>query len=120
MAQGIDVYNIDIAPTPVVFREARRYHAGCVITASHNPLDWNGLKFVINGRGLYENELDTMLDRVVQQQSTNFGRSVRGFSSYIEELLELAQSMQMVEEIKIGLDPGGERLVTIQIFCFEG
>ena len=107
MAQGIDVYNIDIAPTPVVFREARRYHAGCVITASHNPLDWNGLKFVINGRGLYENELDTMLDRVVQQQSTNFGRSVRGFSSYIEELLELAQSMQMVEEIKIGLDPGG-------------
>ena len=107
MAQGIDVYNIDIAPTPVVFREARRYHAGCVITASHNPLDWNGLKFVINGRGLYENELDTMLDRIVQQQSTNFGRSVRGFSSYIEELLELAQSMQMVEEIKIGLDPGG-------------
>lgn len=107
MAQGIDVYNIDIAPTPVVFREARRYHAGCVITASHNPLDWNGLKFVINGRGLYENELDTMLDRVVQQQSTNFGRSVRGFSSYIEELLELAQSMQLVEEIKIGLDPGG-------------
>jgi phosphomannomutase len=107
MAQGIDVYNIDIAPTPAVFREARRYHAGCVITASHNPLDWNGLKFVINGRGLYENELDTMLDRLVQQQSTNFGRSVRGFSSYIEELLELAQSMQMVEEIKIGLDPGG-------------
>jgi phosphomannomutase len=107
MAQGIDVYNIDIAPTPVVFREARRYHAGCVITASHNPLDWNGLKFVINGRGLYENELDTMLDRIVQQKSTNFGRSVRGFSSYIEELLELAQSMQMVEEIKIGLDPGG-------------
>ena len=33
--------------------------------------------------------------------------SVRGFSSYIEELLELAQSMQLVEEIKIGLDPGG-------------
>jgi len=67
MAQGIDVYNIDIAPTPVVFREARKYHAGCVITASHNPLDWNGLKFVINGRGLYENELDIMLDRAVQQ-----------------------------------------------------
>ena len=108
MGQGIDVYNIDIAPTPVVFREVRRYHAGCVITASHNPLDWNGLKFVINGRGLYENELDTMLDRVVQQQSTNFGRAVRFFSSYIEELLELAQSMQLVEEIKIGLDPGGE------------
>ena len=107
MAQGIDVYNIDIAPTPVVFREARKYHAGCVITASHNPLDWNGLKFVINGRGLYENELDIMLDRAVQQQSNNFGRSVSFFSSYIKELLELAQSIQMAEKIKIGLDPGG-------------
>jgi phosphoglucosamine mutase/phosphomannomutase/phosphoglucomutase len=48
LEQGIDVYNLDVAPTPIAFREARRYEAGLVVTASHNPLEWNGLKFIMN------------------------------------------------------------------------
>ncbi|MFZ0326897.1 MAG: hypothetical protein WAL66_06290 [Nitrososphaeraceae archaeon] len=106
IAQGIDVYDIEIAPTPVVFREARKYNAGCVVTASHNPLEWNGLKFIIEGRGLFENELNSMLGGSNPQPSTNPGRSFRCFSSYIEELLELAQKLEMKKGIKIGLDPG--------------
>ena len=43
MAQGIDVYNIGIAPTPVAFRESRKYRSALIVTASHNPLEWNGL-----------------------------------------------------------------------------
>ncbi len=41
MQNGIDVFNLKLAPTPVVFREARKYGAGIVLTSSHNPLDWN-------------------------------------------------------------------------------
>ena len=47
MEQGIHVYNLGVAPTPVVFRESRKYAAGIVITATHNPLKWNGLKLKI-------------------------------------------------------------------------
>ncbi|MCE2499098.1 MAG: phosphomannomutase [Nitrosopumilaceae archaeon] len=57
MEGGVDVYDMGVAPTPVVFREARRIGAGVVITSSHNPLVWNGLKFVIGGRGINESEL---------------------------------------------------------------
>src|ERR671925_1406002 len=63
MEQGIDVYNFDVAPTPMVFREARTYGSGFVVTASHNPLEWNGLKFIIKGRGIFEDELHTMLKK---------------------------------------------------------
>ena len=38
MEQGIDVYSLDIAPTPMAFREARKYQAGFIVTASHNPV----------------------------------------------------------------------------------
>lgn len=61
MAGGIDVYNLGMAPTPVVFREARKYGAGLIITSSHNPLQWNGLKFVIEGRGPNEKEFSDIL-----------------------------------------------------------
>ncbi|MGH9878909.1 MAG: phosphomannomutase, partial [Nitrososphaerales archaeon] len=60
MEQGIDVQNLGIAPTPFVFREARRYGAGLIVTASHNPLEWNGLKFILDGRGIFEQELQEL------------------------------------------------------------
>lgn len=57
---GLNVTDLGVAPTPVVFREARRYGAGVMVTASHNPLSWNGLKFVIDGRSIGQNHLDMM------------------------------------------------------------
>ena len=65
MEQGIDVYSLDIAPTPMAFREARKYQAGLIVTASHNPLEWNGLKFITEGRGIFENELDMLALRAI-------------------------------------------------------
>ena len=38
MKNGIDVFNLETVPTPVVFREARKYGAGLVIS-SHNQLN---------------------------------------------------------------------------------
>ena len=32
-----------------------------MITASHNPLEWNGLKLLVKGSGLFEEELNVML-----------------------------------------------------------
>lgn len=51
LASGSDVVGLGVAPTPVAFYEARRAGRGVVVTASHNPLEWNGLKFAVGGRG---------------------------------------------------------------------
>lgn len=51
LASGADVRGLGVAPTPVAFYEARRAGRGVVVTASHNPLEWNGLKFAVGGRG---------------------------------------------------------------------
>lgn len=57
MQNGVDVYNLGMVPTPVAFRESRKYGAGLIVTSSHNPIEWNGLKFIIEGRGINEKEL---------------------------------------------------------------
>src|SRR5262245_39813420 len=45
---GRDVLDIGIVPTPTVQLEVERHHAagGLALTASHNPIEWNALKFV--------------------------------------------------------------------------
>lgn len=103
MAGGIDVYNLGIAPTPAAFREARRYGAGVIITASHNPLEWNGLKFIINGRGLFEQELDSML-KSSSKHHGKFGSEYRISSRYADEVYEIAKGGA---KVKVGIDAGG-------------
>ena len=47
-ARGCDVVEIGICPTPTVQLAVRHHNAagGIVVTASHNPIAWNGLKFI--------------------------------------------------------------------------
>jgi phosphomannomutase/phosphoglucomutase len=48
---GCDVTDLGLAPTPLVHFAvcSRGFDAGAVITASHNPLDYNGAKFYARG-----------------------------------------------------------------------
>lgn len=61
MASGADVADLGVAPTPVAFYESRKAGGGgVVVTASHNPVEWNGLKFVVGGRGATAAEMDAI------------------------------------------------------------
>ncbi|MEW6062240.1 MAG: phosphoglucosamine mutase, partial [Bacteroidota bacterium] len=48
LQMGCNVIDLGICPTPTVSLAVERLHAagGIAITASHNPMIWNGLKFI--------------------------------------------------------------------------
>jgi len=48
LQMGCDVIDLGICPTPTVGLAVERYKAagGIAVTASHNPMIWNGLKFI--------------------------------------------------------------------------
>jgi len=104
MQCGIDVYNLGMVPTPVVFREARKYGAGVMITSSHNPIEWNGLKFIIDGRGLNEDELSV----IKNNQTTN--KSLIGNEKFIESeyITDVVNLVGLVKENPVTVvDIGG-------------
>ena len=51
---GADVVDVGLAPTPTIQLAVEHHHAagGLAITASHNPIEWNALKF-IGASGLF-------------------------------------------------------------------
>ncbi len=106
LEQGVQVFYLDIAPTPITFREARRHKGGIMITASHNPLDWNGLKFILNGRGLSEQDLESILTNKEYSPSKP-GSVFQITSSYVTDVLNFMQDRNHSHKKKIGLDPGG-------------
>jgi phosphomannomutase len=56
LAMGCDVVALGIVPTPTIQIAVEQLHAagGISITASHNPLAWNGLKFIASS-GMFLN-----------------------------------------------------------------
>ncbi len=48
MSVGADVIDVGVAPTPTVQLAVEHHHAGAglILTASHNPIEWNALKLV--------------------------------------------------------------------------
>ena len=56
---GRDVIEVGIAPTPTIqFMTASTDAAGgIVVTASHNPSEWNGLKFITKDGTFFDSEL---------------------------------------------------------------
>lgn len=104
MKNGIDIFNLETVPTPVVFREARNYGAGLVISSSHNPLEWNGMKFIIDGRGINEHELP----QIIQHQDilkTKIGIETEITTSYIEDAKKIIGDLE--NKPKIVVDIGG-------------
>ncbi|MFN4227483.1 MAG: phosphoglucosamine mutase [Candidatus Ratteibacteria bacterium] len=57
LTTGKNVIDLGIAPTPVVefFVEKNKKVGGIIVTASHNPIEYNGIKF-LSSKGTFLNE----------------------------------------------------------------
>jgi phosphomannomutase len=105
---GCDVLDLGIASTPALFREVaqRNLKGGLMVTASHNPPEWNGLKFVVEGgRGIFEEELNSLLSSNLTHPM-KVGQYSEIFSKYPEDLISHI-GKESCSGVKVALDLGG-------------
>ncbi len=108
LKNGIDVFNLETVPTPVVFREARKYGAGLVISSSHNPMDWNGMKFIIEGRGINESELLQIIEHQEILKS-RVGIQTDTTTSYIEDAKKIIGNLENKPDIIVDIGGGAAK-----------
>ncbi len=91
MAMGVDVINLDLATTPTVEMAvaAEGAQGGIILTASHNPVQWNALK-LLNDRGEFLNrEEGEDILRIADRQEIEYARVDQlGKESRKEEYLD--------------------------------
>ena len=114
MQNGIDVFNLGMVPTPVVFREAKEYGAGIMVTSSHNPIEWNGLKFILEGRGINEDELAIVKTKQVIKKE-KFGKETLLESNYITEAAKIIGSVKNNPEVVVDIAGGAARNIVPEL-----
>jgi len=105
---GINIVNIGIVTSPLLYYAAKQLpsKSGIMITGSHNPKNYNGLKIVINDSPISGLEILSLLsDEPISK--TNVGKEVYKknlMDEYIQEVL--SQSAEKPKKIKVVLDCG--------------
>ena len=102
---GINVINIGLVSTPLLYFAAKKnkHKSGIMITGSHNPKNYNGVKMVINDNPVSGSEIYKLIDK--DKPSTKKGTIVYKDikKEYIQEVKE---NVDINNKVKIVIDCG--------------
>lgn len=103
---GCDVINIGICPTPTIQLAVEHSDAagGISVTASHNPMEWNGLKF-INSEGIFldeeENEILWSLLKEDHKYEPRSAGKIASDELFVRDHIRRVLAIKMVDVEKI-------------------
>jgi len=108
LASGRDVIDLGMSPTPLMYFATHELgtHTGVVITGSHNPAEYNGIKIVIGGRALSGDAIKNLRQRIINQDIIN------GQGNYQTQEVEQAyidyiiNDVAIAQPLKIVIDAG--------------
>jgi len=107
LSGGCRVQSLGLVTSPELFRYVRvnELRGGIMVTASHNPPQWNGLKFIVApGRGVYQDELERI--REAKQKVGEGSIVMAGPSTYYDDIVNI-EGPGCVRGVKVAVDPGG-------------
>lgn len=66
LSTGLNILDIGTVPTPVLYFVAHHHesHSGIMLTGSHNPAEYNGLKIVLDGETLAGERIQAIKTRI--------------------------------------------------------
>lgn len=103
MSVGCDVIDVGMVPTPTVQLAVEHHHAGAglILTASHNPIEWNALKLVGPDGIFLDGEAGAAVRRLAAEGPSRAGwdtvGSVTEDAQAITRHLDLVMDLPMID-----------------------
>ena len=118
---GLDVIEVGEVPTPLLYWAVQHLGAdgGVMVTGSHNPIEYNGLKITRGIMPIWGDELQTLrLTALNAQESASPGSLTQSqiLPPYIENR---AQRFQLPPGLKVAIDCGNGTAGPVAIPLFE-
>ena len=110
LESGRDVLDIGLAPTPILYF-ATHYldaHSGVMITGSHNPSEYNGLKIVLDGETLSGDAIQKIRRRILQEDFVDGTGSLQSTDIVAEYIRRISEEIPVTlgNALKVVVDCG--------------
>jgi len=118
---GVDVIDLKRASTPLVYwsQNYLRVGGGAVITGSHNPPEWNGIKMICRRQALHSQDIQHLKEITLKKQFKH-GRGKLECRQLVEPYLEnILQSIARVRKKAPG-EPQDPKKLKVVTDCGNG
>lgn len=109
LSVGCDVIDLGMVPTPLLYYATHAFdeHSGVMLTGSHNPPEYNGLKMVVKGVTLAEEAILGLYQRIIEKRFYRGRSGVRHELNIIERYVNhLCENVCLSRPLKIVIDAG--------------
>lgn len=105
---GIHVINLGMVATPMVYFAAHHLgtHCGVMVTGSHNPPDYNGLKMVLAGETLSGEAIQGLRQRILSNQLFAGQGSESSYDIAPDYIAKIQSDICLNRRMKIAVDCG--------------
>ncbi len=107
-ASGVDVLDVGMVATPMLYFAAYQWtgYSGVMVTGSHNPPDYNGLKMVLGGDTLFGERIQALRERAESGQLAQ-GKGGYGTREVAKDYIDrIAADVKLARPLKIAVDCG--------------
>jgi phosphomannomutase/phosphoglucomutase len=108
LASGANVLDIGTVPTPLLYYSAVHFEAagGVMITGSHNPPEYNGIKTVCGPGTLHGEQIQQVLKLIQGNDFESGSGTVKEIDAATPYVEEIASQFQFARRVKVVLDAG--------------
>ena len=105
---GIDVRDLGTVATPVMYYATHEHGIDCglMVTGSHNPSDYNGIKMVLAGKSLVGTDIDILYDLVQTGEFINARGSYRSLNIIDDYMNRVIRNIALNRPLKVVVDCG--------------
>ncbi|MES2605417.1 MAG: phosphomannomutase/phosphoglucomutase [Pseudomonadota bacterium] len=105
---GCNVVDLGIIPTPLLYfaTHTLEHSSGIMVTGSHNPRDYNGIKIVLQKHALADNQIQRVRERIDNKElkSGSGSRSARDIK--LAYLRKVTDTVKLQRSFKVVIDCG--------------
>lgn len=126
---GVDVLRVGVVPTPAAAYLVGEYRTdlGVMISASHNPMPDNGIKFFARGGVKLDDDLEDAIESRMQETwqrpvGEKVGRIIdqpRAVDSYVKHLVKSLRGEEALGGLKVVLDCANGASYQTAVLAFE-
>ena len=105
---GVNVVNLGMVATPMVYFAAHHLNNNCgvMVTGSHNPPDYNGLKMVLAGETLSNDSIQSLRHRIEYNLFTYGDGLERSYDIAPNYIAEIKSDINLTRPLQITVDCG--------------
>jgi phosphomannomutase / phosphoglucomutase len=123
VSTGCNVLDIGLVPTPILYFAASTLDiaSAVMITGSHNPPNYNGLKIILSKQAIYGEQILELKNLIINNKfidNTNLGQ-IKYINIIINYINYIVNNIKYLNKLKIVIDCGNGAASVVAIPLFE-